>query len=216
MSFADTDYRARIRQYLDDTETSHPVKPDDLSNQLVLGQSKTQFLASNSNLVAASVKFSADGAAYTATGLTIDDAAMGVVTVPSAPVGTLALIYFYQFFLEADIDRMRAAGLQKVGQPDADFATLPEGLFTPACRFAAADGARELAQRFARMYSTSTQGQSAEKQQISEKYQALAADLEETAEKERLAFWGNRFDGNTEANSEDASPCYPGQMPPMR
>jgi hypothetical protein len=56
------------------------------------------------------------------------------------------------------------------------------------------------------MYSVTTGGgQNSSKNTIAERYLALADEYEKTALRERLDYWGNRYDASTEAQGEDGS-----------
>jgi hypothetical protein len=206
----DAGYRTRIRQLLDDTDTSHSVKPDLLTLQV--DGTRTSFILSNNNVVTASLKVSVDGGVYGTTGLVVDDAAAGLFHLGTPPAADLQAIYFYQFFTDTQIDGIRDVGISKVGSEiDATArANVVSGLFTPACKFAAAEGCRILANKFARMYPTTAQGQSADQSVISKQYKELAVQLEDEALAERKAFWGQRHDSNTEAQSEVVEPDIPG------
>ncbi len=190
MSVTDTQYRDRIRQLLDDGATSHRVAPDPLTEQV--DGTRKAFILSNRNVISSSVKTSTDGGTYTTTGLTVDDATMGLISLSSAPLVTLEAVYYYQFFSDTEIDLLRDAGVSKTGTDPSDSAAraaIAQGLFTAACHFAAADGCRVLADRFARMYSVTTGGgQNSSKNTIAERYLALADEYEKTALRERLDY----------------------------
>lgn len=212
MSYTDAQYRDRIRQLLDDGATSHRVAPDPLTEQV--NGSRKAFLLSNRNVVEASLKVSSDGGSYTTTGLTVDDATMGLISLSTAPALNLEAVYFYQFFSDTEIDQFRDVGISKVGSDptsETSRSGMTSGLFTAACHFSAADGCRVLADRFARLYPVTTGGgQSSQKNVVCERYMALADEYERTALKERADAWGNRWDSSTEAQDETVSASIPG------
>jgi len=134
MSVTDTQYRDRIRQLLDDGATSHRVAPDPLTEQV--DGTRKAFILSNRNVISSSVKTSTDGGTYTTTGLTVDDATMGLISLSSAPLVTLEAVYYYQFFSDTEIDLLRDAGVSKTGTDPSDSAAraaIAQGLFTAAC-----------------------------------------------------------------------------------
>lgn len=208
MAFTATDFRNKIREFLDDTPTSHMVKPDDLSAQV--DGVKTQFFASNQNLVSG-VKASKDGGAL-APVTSEDDLALGIVSVSPAPQTSLQLVYFYLFFTDAQIDSLRDHGLQRTGFDSTTLANVPPGLFSVVCLYAAAQGFRTLAGRHATKYDASVEGKSFSKGSLFEHYMQLAEEFEEKADKERLAFYGDRQGRSTEARSKIQRIAYPGGL----
>ncbi|MDE2102284.1 MAG: hypothetical protein KGL39_33875 [Patescibacteria group bacterium] len=168
-----TDYVPATQALIWDSPTAKLIKPDDLTTQVVPGDGRTSFVASNQNIVSSNmpnqtgpVLQSTDGAVFTTTGVTLADATNGIVTISPAPTKSLRLIYYFQFFQIADVSNAVYNGLRQIGIDPTDanaYGNVPQQLFQAPCYLAAAELIRENAQLFVKFYNVTLGGKGFQK-----------------------------------------------------
>jgi phage terminase large subunit-like protein len=197
--FTIADYIASVRSLIWDAATSKIVKPDDLTQQVVPGDSRVSFTASNQNIVNANMQGqsykvlqSTDGAAFVGTGITLTDAFNGIVTLTTPPTKSLRIIYYFQFFQDADVQAFVYNGLRQIGiDPTSATAIgeVPQQLFQAPCYLAAAEALKANAQLYVKFYSITTGGKGFQKGDKFKNVQAQAMAYEKTAREIRADYY---------------------------
>ena len=228
----DGDYVPATQALIWDAPTSKIIKPDDLSGQLVKGDNRLSFMASNQNLVVSNmpgqtspVLQSTDGAAFVGTGITLTDAVNGVLTMAVAPTRSLRVIYYFQFFKISDIENAVFNGLRQIGVDPTDpsqYGVVPQSLFQAPCYLAAAELLKENTQLFVKFYNITIGGKGFQKGDKFKNIQAQAAAYEKRADKIREDYYtiqdrGLRPAAATPGNGNRMGPRYAGdQFQPRR
>jgi len=175
LSFTDQDYIDNIRPLIYDSPLQKLVKPDACTSQLVPGnpRTKTQFLLSNKNIVdpnsvsGAIFQASVDNASFATA--TLDDAVNGLGTAPSAPQNSILFMYYFQFFTDAQVLKMRDNGLRQIGVDPSSataVANVPPTLFDVPCYYAASEALRINAQAYVKFYDLTIGGKGLSKNQM--------------------------------------------------
>ena len=225
MAFAIADYIAAVRSLVWDASNSKIIKPDDLTQQVAPGDGRKSFMASNQNIVSANMQGqsypilqSTDGAAFVGTGITLTDAFNGVVTLTTAPTKSLRLIYYFQFFQDADVQNFVFNGLRQIGiDPTlaASYGNVPQQLFQAPCYLAAAEALKANAQLYVKFYNITIGGKGIQKGDKFKNIQSQAAAYEKTAREIREDYYsiqnrGLRPAATTRGAGGVTAPCYPG------
>ena len=166
MSFTAQDYIDEIRNLAFDGPLKKLVKGDACTAQLQPGsptRTKTQFALSNKNIVdpaggsGAVFQANVDNAGYATA--TLSDAVTGLGTTSTAPQKSVSFLYYFQFFLDAEITRMRNNALRQIGaynpSDDTSWTELAQGLFSVVCYYAAAEALRINATAYVKYYDMS-------------------------------------------------------------
>lgn len=213
MPFALSDYEAQVREFLDDN--SHRTI-EDLTIYVVGGNgTRTVFNLSRGNVINDNTNFPVEAdinqAGYSSSNIASVDFKNGALTFTTAPVisqivpTSLMVRYWYQEFLDADLDKFVNYGLQKIGisriQDSTNYQNVSEANFNVVCLFGASQGYLTLSSRYSKMVNTTAEGKSSGKDAIAKNYLALSKEMEDRAEKERLAAQGARQGRSTVAQS---------------
>lgn len=228
-----TDYVPATQALVWDSPTSKLIKPDDLTTQVVPGDARTSFMASNQNIVTANmpnqsgpVLQSTDGAAFVASGITLPDAVNGIISLSVAPAKSLRIIYYFQFFQIADVSNAIYNGLRQIGidptQPNS-YGSVPQQLFQVPCYLAAAELIRENSQLFVKFYNITIGGKGFQKGDKFKNIQAQADRYEKRAKEIRQEYYTTQDRGlrpaatTRGAGVAPTAPLYPGdRLQPRR
>lgn len=211
MSFSLPQFTDRIRQYLDDTTTSHKTV-ENLTFLVVGGNgSRKSFVLSKQNLVPSATLADVNKSGFVSTGFTVDTA-NGIITFSTAPPlstvvtnpTSLEVLSYYQEFTDTDVQKFIDYGLNKIGVMGSDVSNDYQNVTAPnfnvVCLYGASAGFSALVSRYAKFVDTSADGKSSSKSKICENYKNQAEDFEKRGDAERLAVQGFRQGRSTVAN----------------
>ena len=214
-----TDYQSRIRQFLDDTATSHRVV-EDLTTYVVGGNgARKSFHLSHRNLVAGSTLADVNKAGFLNTGFTTDDPNAIVIFATAPPISqtvptSLEVLYYYQEFMDADLGPFIDTGLNAIGvnasTVDTSYQNVTQPNFNVVCLYAASEGYGALASRYSKFVNAGAEGKSSGKSSISTMYKDLKVEYLARADAERLAVQGARQGRSTAVSSRQRSVLPPG------
>jgi len=202
----------KVRQFLGDTDKSHRVYPDALTQYV--DTVRTVFPLSNQNIIPSTCQVIVDGGALTP--LVPTDSINGLLTVTPAPQATLEAFYFYQKFTDDEITEMMDSGLSEVGLTESNLTSLNVGdpLITIMAHFAASIGNAILMERFAAQYNVTVEGVTFDKSEVYKAYKAAKDSHYKDGTEKRLKLY-TRQDRDKVASTARTSAAYPpdGQMP---
>lgn len=209
MAPALTDYQTRIRQFLDDTVTSHKVT-EELTTFVTGGNgARKTFSLSHANLVTGATQADVNLAGFLSTGFTVDTVNGAVTFTVAPPLSTsvptsLFIRYYYQEFTDADLAPFIDYGLNKIGvngsAVDASYSLVTPSNFNVVCLYGASAGYQALASRYAKFVNTGAEGKSSGKSSISTMYKELSKEYETRGDAERIAVQGPRQGRSTVAS----------------
>lgn len=210
------------RQFMRDTNTSHRVAPDDLSQYV--DTVRTVFPLSNQNVVVGNgtCKYIKDSGALTS--LDPQDTVNSLLTVSPAPQVSLEVYYFYTYFNDAQVQQLFDSGLTEMSftesnlSPDSSTpATIPEALYRAASRYAAAYGNQIMMENFVKQYNVTAEGQSYEKSSVYKAFKEAYTTNLADAERIKTAYWSNQSRSNRASGGTSSNRSYPGRgMQPGR
>ncbi len=183
-----------IRLSINDSATSNYAGPDNLEAQ-VDGLRKV-FKLSNKNIVAGAS--SAFYVADSGTPVTADptDPVNGLSILATAPQASFEYYYYYQKFIDAEIQQFLDTGLGKVGMTETTLTTIDQGLWDVVSHYASAEAYHTLMGRFAETFTTSVEGESYTMSDIFKSYRILHDTHIEDGDKMREEYYkkqGRRF-----------------------
>lgn len=187
----------QARKFAHDTNVSHRVAPDELSEYC--DGSRVTFPLSNKNIVVGngSCLYMADGGALTA--LDPQTPAMGLVTISPAPAATLEFYYYYQYCLDPEVQNFLDTALSEMDFTEANLSpdsstgiTMPEPLYRSACKKAAAYINSVMMAEFVKQYDVESEGVAYHKSAIYQGFQKLYQDNLADAERIQADYWSNQ------------------------
>ena len=192
-----------IRLSINDTATSHYAAPDNMEAQ-VDGIRKV-FKLSNRNILSGNAFYVQDAAAPVTANPS--DLLNGIAVMAAAPVSSLEWYYYYQDFIDAEIQQFLDYGLGEVGLGETDLAKIPQGLWTVVSHFASAEAALNRMNRFAESFNTAIEGETYDMADIYKAYKAAHDTHLKDAESKREEYYkkqGRRF----QSYSNTKAPAY--------
>ena len=172
------------RLILDDTATAKFNRAEDLTRQ-ISGTNKLFYL---DNRYIASVELVlVDGAVVSSGNYTLN-ATKGLITLVAAPTVSISVSYYWQDFLDADLQDFCYRGLAEIGSStgqanvEADLATVPEALKKAVLEYTAHFGFLALISKTARLFSAGAGKKNIDKDGIAKKYQEQAKEYWDKAE----------------------------------
>lgn len=159
-----------VRSELNDTITSHLVRAE-IPAGLIDGANKLYTLAYYPVCNVSSVVVIVDGAVISPAGYTLN-AAMGRITLATAPAVSITLDYYFQAFTDADITVWINHGVQQCGF--TAISQLPDVMSAAIEKFAIAAGCLAWSRKYADgSFSWTTGPETVDKKQITASYKAL-------------------------------------------
>lgn len=202
-----------VQQLANDTNTSHRMNPDDLTE--FVDKTRTVFPMSKRNIVSSSCRVMVDGGSLTA--LAPTDPVFGILTLVSAPQLTLEAYYNHQDFTQAEIQSFVDQGLSEMDFQEIDLSPdgvqpskIPAALFTAMAHYgaAAADGIR--IERFAENFNSSTQGTTLDQSEIYKAYMASRTAHLTKAAQLRKDYWSSQDRSNKPVTKDGTRYRYHG------
>lgn len=185
------------RSYAHDTNVSHRVAPDDMSEYC--DSIRVTFPLSNKNVVVGngSCVYMADGGAVTS--LDPQNPGFGLVTLGAAPANTLEFYYNYQYSTDSEVETFLDTALSEMNFTEANLSpnsstamTMPEPLYRSACMKAAAYVNEIMMAEFVKQYDVESEGVAYHKSGIYMGFQKLYQDNLANATRMQLDYWSNQ------------------------
>lgn len=214
-----TDYEQAIRQTLGDI--GYPYEEnrvtEDLTNQVVGGNgNRLTFNLSHTNIASSGTMINVNEVGFISTGFTVDQV-NGIVIFTSGSQPALSntypyptkfeTMYYYQNFQDSDLDEFVNYALGKFkldpmtgSNSTTQYQNVTSDIFNCIILYAVSQAYYRLASKYAKIPNVSAQGKSASKGSISQRYEDLAKEYLDAAEKERLALAGPRQGRSTIAS----------------
>jgi len=160
-----------IRLSINDTVTSNYAGPDDMEAQI--DQIRNMFKLSNRNIVTgnSSAFYIQDNGAPTI--VDPSDPVNGLALMASAPQATLQWYYYWQKFIDPEVQQFLDTGLGEIGMAESNLVNIPEGLWTVVSHFASSEAFHTMMARMAETFTSAVEGESYDMSDIYKAYKSL-------------------------------------------
>jgi hypothetical protein len=205
-----------LRTELDDSDNSKQAT-DDVSKQMT--STNKRFVLNHRPIVSGSEVVTKDGVILTvATEYTINYSTGVVTLIVAVPTYTLVVSYFWQDFLDDELDGFIYDGLGHVSlgttraNAETDFAAAPQGLQQVIEHYALYHAFAALASKTIRLHKAGAGKKNVDKADTGKKYLDASKFWHEAADKEREDYYKRQGRRNAPASAEQAVQ-YPTNTP---
>ena len=190
-----------IRLSINDSASSNYAGPDNLEAQ-VDGLRKV-FKLSNKNIVTGnpSTFYVVDNGTPVYADPT--DPVNGLIVLATAPALSFEYYYYFQKFIDSEIQQFLDTGLGKVGQTETTLTTIDQGLWDVVSHYASAEAFHSLMAKFAETFNTNVEGEDYTMSDIFKAYKTLHDSHVKDGDEMREEYYkkqGRRFQSYSTSN----------------